>query len=93
MKGTHQMGFLMTLLVGLIAGILAKLIHPGKNEPKGFLLTTLLGVVGAFLFTFIGQTLGFYGAGDGAGLIGATLGAIIVLAGWSALARNSASVR
>jgi len=76
------MGLLMTLFVGLIAGIIAKLVHPGKNEPKGFLLTTLLGVVGAFVFTFIGQILGFYGENDAAGLIGATLGAIIVLVVW-----------
>ena len=41
------MGFLMTLFIGLIAGVIAKFLHPGKNEPKGFLLTMLLGVVGA----------------------------------------------
>jgi uncharacterized membrane protein YeaQ/YmgE (transglycosylase-associated protein family) len=83
------MGFFMTLIIGLIAGIIAKFLHPGKNEPKGFILTMLLGVVGAFVFTFIGQALGFYGEGDGAGLIGATLGAIIVLAIWNVFTRRS----
>ncbi|WP_341197654.1 GlsB/YeaQ/YmgE family stress response membrane protein [Hyphomonas chukchiensis] len=83
------MGFIMTLFIGLIAGVIAKFLHPGKNEPKGFLLTMLLGVVGAFVFTFLGQTLGFYGKGDGAGLIGATLGAIIVLVIWNFFSRRT----
>lgn len=83
------MGFLMTLFIGLIAGVIAKFLHPGKNEPKGFLLTMLLGVFGAFVFTFLGQTLGFYGEGDGAGLIGATLGAVIVLVIWNFFSRRT----
>ncbi|MBU1287945.1 MAG: GlsB/YeaQ/YmgE family stress response membrane protein [Alphaproteobacteria bacterium] len=83
------MGFLMTLFIGLIAGVIAKFLHPGKNEPKGFILTMLLGVVGAFVFTFLGQALGFYGEGDGAGLIGATLGAVIVLVIWNFFSRRT----
>jgi uncharacterized membrane protein YeaQ/YmgE (transglycosylase-associated protein family) len=80
------LGILWTVLIGFIAGVLAKLITPGSNEPSGFILTTVLGIVGAFLATFLGQALGWYEAGEGAGLIGATVGAIIVLLVWGALA-------
>jgi uncharacterized membrane protein YeaQ/YmgE (transglycosylase-associated protein family) len=80
------MGIIWTILIGFIAGVLAKLITPGDNEPSGFILTTILGIVGAFVATFLGQALGWYEAGEGAGLIGATVGAIIVLLVWGALA-------
>jgi uncharacterized membrane protein YeaQ/YmgE (transglycosylase-associated protein family) len=82
------MGFIWTLLIGFVAGVLAKFITPGENEPSGFILTTLLGVVGAFVATYLGQSLGWYEAGEGAGLIGATVGAIIVLLIWGALAKR-----
>ena len=80
------MGILWTILIGFFAGVLAKLITPGDNEPSGFILTTLLGIVGAFVATYLGQALGWYEAGQGAGLIGATVGAIIVLLIWGAVA-------
>lgn len=80
------MGIIWTILIGFIAGVLAKLITPGDNEPSGFILTTILGIVGAFVATYLGQALGWYEAGEGAGLIGATVGAIIVLLVWGALA-------
>jgi len=80
------MGILWTVLIGFIAGVLAKLITPGDNEPSGFILTTILGVVGAFVATYLGQALGWYRAGEGAGLFGATVGAIIVLLIWGAIA-------
>ena len=79
------MGILWTVLIGFIAGVLAKLITPGDNEPSGFILTTILGIVGAFVASFLGQALGWYNAGEGAGLIGATVGAIIVLLVWGTL--------
>jgi uncharacterized membrane protein YeaQ/YmgE (transglycosylase-associated protein family) len=82
------MGILWTIIVGFVAGILAKLIHPGRNEPQGFVLTTILGIVGAFLGTWLGQALGFDSANNGVGIIGATIGAIIVLIIWGALARR-----
>jgi uncharacterized membrane protein YeaQ/YmgE (transglycosylase-associated protein family) len=85
------MGIIWTLLIGFIAGVLAKLIAPGDNEPSGFILTTILGIVGAFVATFLGQALGWYEAGEGAGLIGATVGAIIVLLVWGALAGRRGS--
>jgi len=80
------MGILWTILIGFVAGVLAKLITPGANEPSGFILTTILGIVGAFVATYLGQALGWYHAGEGAGLIGATVGAIIVLLIWGAIA-------
>ena len=80
------MGILWTILIGFIAGVLAKLITPGDNEPIGFILTTILGIVGAFVATYLGQALGWYQAGQGAGLIGATIGAVIVLLIWGAIA-------
>jgi uncharacterized membrane protein YeaQ/YmgE (transglycosylase-associated protein family) len=80
------MGILWTILIGFIAGVLAKLITPGDNEPSGFILTTILGIVGAFVASYLGQALGWYEAGQGAGLIGATIGAVIVLLIWGAIA-------
>jgi uncharacterized membrane protein YeaQ/YmgE (transglycosylase-associated protein family) len=73
------MGILWTIIIGFLAGVIAKFIMPGPNEPSGFILTTILGIVGAFVATWLGQALGWYGAGEGAGLIGAVVGAIIVL--------------
>ena len=73
------MGIIWTIIIGFIAGVFAKFIMPGDNEPSGFLLTTILGIVGAFVATFLGQALGWYRPGEGAGLIGAVVGAIIVL--------------
>ncbi len=79
------MGFIWTIIIGLIAGVVAKLIMPGKNEPSGFVLTALLGVAGAVVATFLGRGLGWYTPGQGAGLIGAIVGAMVVLFVWSAM--------
>ena len=65
--------------------------YAGGNEPSGFILTTILGVVGAFLATFLGQALGWYRPGEGAGLIGAIVGAVIVLFIWSAVSSRRGS--
>src|ERR1700712_4880214 len=73
------MGILWTIIIGFVAGVIAKFITPGENEPAGFILTAILGIVGAFVATFLGQALGWYRPGEGAGLIGAVVGAIIVL--------------
>ena len=83
------MGIIWTIIIGFVAGIIAKFLHPGPNEPSGFILTTILGIVGAFLATFIGQALGWYSANEGAGLIGAVVGAVIVLFIWSMVARRN----
>ena len=86
------MGILWTILIGFIAGLIAKFLHPGSNEPQGFILTTILGIIGAVLATYLGQAIGWYRAGEGAGLIGAVVGAIIVLVIWSMLARRQPTV-
>ena len=78
MSGAFK-SILWTILIGFVAGVIAKLVTPGSNEPQGFILTTILGIVGAFVATYLGQALGWYRADGGAGLIGATVGAVIVL--------------
>lgn len=83
-----NMSILWTILIGFVAGVIAKLITPGRNEPQGFILTTILGIVGAFVATYLGQAVGWYRADEGAGLIGATVGAIIILLIWAAVTRQ-----
>lgn len=78
-------GFIWVIVVGLVAGIIARLLSPGPNNPGGFILTTLLGIAGAFLATFIGQSMGYYSQNQGAGFITATIGALIVLFIWNRL--------
>jgi len=73
------MSIIWTIIIGFLAGVVAKFIMPGDNEPSGFVMTTILGIVGAFVATYLGQILGWYKAGEGAGFIGAVVGAIIVL--------------
>lgn len=85
------MSILWTIIIGFLAGVIAKFLHPGPNEPSGFILTTLLGIVGAFVATWIGQALGLYRADEAAGLIGAVLGAIIVLVIWGMVAKRPAT--
>ena len=82
------MGIIWTIIIGFIAGVIAKLVTPGSNEPSGFILTTVLGIAGAFVASWLGQALGWYGPGEGAGLIGAVVGAIIVLLIWGAVMRQ-----
>jgi uncharacterized membrane protein YeaQ/YmgE (transglycosylase-associated protein family) len=76
---------LWIIVVGLVAGLIARLLSPGPNNPSGFILTIVLGIVGAFLSTFIGQMIGWYRADQGAGFIAATVGALIVLFIWNRL--------
>lgn len=73
------------LVVGLVAGFVARMIAPGPNNPAGFILTAVLGIAGAFLATFIGQTIGWYRPDQGAGFIAATVGAVVVLFIWHRL--------
>jgi uncharacterized membrane protein YeaQ/YmgE (transglycosylase-associated protein family) len=82
---TKEADVLWILIVGLVAGIIARLVSPGPNKPTGFILTIVLGVAGAFLATFIGQAIGWYRADQGAGFIAATLGALAVLFIWNRL--------
>jgi uncharacterized membrane protein YeaQ/YmgE (transglycosylase-associated protein family) len=85
------MGILWLIIIGFVAGIIAKFLHPGSNEPAGFILTTALGIAGAFVATYLGQALGWYRADEGAGLIGAVVGAVIVLVVWGFFAPRTAA--
>ncbi len=78
-------GIIWVIIVGFVAGILARLISPGPNSPNGFILTTVLGIAGAFLATLIGQAIGHYEPDQGAGFIAATIGAVVVLFVWNRL--------
>jgi uncharacterized membrane protein YeaQ/YmgE (transglycosylase-associated protein family) len=73
------MSIIWTIIVGFLAGVIAKFIMPGDNEPTGFVMTTILGIVGSIVASYLGQALGWYKAGEGAGFIGAVVGAIILL--------------
>jgi uncharacterized membrane protein YeaQ/YmgE (transglycosylase-associated protein family) len=78
-------GIVYIVVVGFIAGIIAKWLSPGPNNPSGFILTTVLGIIGAAIATFIGQWIGHYSPDQGAGFITATIGAVLVLFIWNRL--------
>jgi uncharacterized membrane protein YeaQ/YmgE (transglycosylase-associated protein family) len=74
------MSIIWTIIIGFIVGIIAKFIMPGdKTEPKGFILTAILGIVGAFVATYLGQSVGWYGPGETAGILGGVVGAVVLL--------------
>ena len=85
------MHLIWTIIIGFIAGLIAKFIMGGPNNPGGFILTTVLGIIGAVVATYLGQAIGWYHADEGAGFIGAIVGAVIVLAIWHFVSRHSAS--
>ncbi len=87
------MSILWTIIIGFVAGVIAKFITPGSNEPSGFILTTVLGIIGAFVATWLGQAMGWYGPNEGAGLIGAVVGAIIILVVWGMVASRQSAGR
>ena len=82
------MGILWIIIIGFVAGLIARFVAPGPNKPIGFLLTTALGIAGAFVATYIGQAVGWYSLDQGAGVIAATLGAVAVLLVWNRLVVN-----
>ena len=84
--GKFALHIIWTIIIGFIAGVIAKFVTPGGNEPSGFVLTTILGIVGAFVATYLGQAIGWYRADQGAGLIGAVVGAVIILLIWGFIA-------
>jgi len=85
-------GFIWTIIIGLIAGAIAKFIMPGR-DPGGIIVTILLGIVGALVATWLGQAIGWYRAGEGAGLIGAVVGAIIILVVYRMVVRRDPAIR
>jgi len=80
--------FIWIVVVGFVAGLIARMLMPGPNNPSGFILTVVLGIVGSFLATLVGQATGWYDAsqGQGAGFITSTIGAVVVLFIWHRLA-------
>jgi len=86
-KREDAMHIIWTIIIGFVAGVIARFFHPGnKYEPKGFILTAVLGIVGAVVATYLGQAVGWYQADENAGFIGAIVGAIIVLFVWGFIA-------
>jgi len=83
-----MLSILWTIIIGFIAGVIAKFVTPGEKEPQGFILTTALGIVGALVATYLGQALGWYHAGEQAGFIGAIVGAVIILLIWGFIDRQ-----
>lgn len=83
------MGIVWAIIIGFLAGLIAKWITPGDKKPSGFILTTVLGIIGSVLATWLGQQIGWYSPGDGAGFIASIVGAVIVLLAWGQLARRS----
>ena len=79
------MGIISIIIIGFIAGLIARFLAPGPYRPAGFILATALEIAGAFVAAYIGQAIGWYRLDQGAGLIGATLGAIVVLFVWNRL--------
>lgn len=78
------------IVIGFLAGLVAKLLMPGR-DPGGFIVTILLGIAGAFVATYLGQAIGWYRADEGAGLIGAVVGAVVILATYRAIAGRRAA--
>jgi uncharacterized membrane protein YeaQ/YmgE (transglycosylase-associated protein family) len=86
------MSIIWTIIIGFVAGVIAKFIMPGNNEPSGFILTAILGIVGAFVASYLGQALNWYKADESAGFIGSVVGAMIVLAAYGFIAGRRRAV-
>lgn len=82
------MHILWIIIIGFVAGVIAKLVTPGDNKPQGFILTTVLGIVGAFVASYLGQVIGWYGPDQQAGFIGAIVGAVLILLVWGFIERS-----
>lgn len=82
------MGILWTIVLGFVIGVIAKLLHPGK-ENMGFVMTVVLGIAGSFLAGVVGQFLGWYSAGEGAGFIASVIAAIVLLVVYGKLRQGS----
>lgn len=85
------MGIIWVILIGLVVGLLAKMLTPGR-DPSGFFITAAIGVAGSLLATFGGQALGWYTAGEPAGFIGSLVGAVILLAIYHFVRRSAPAV-
>lgn len=84
------MSYLWIIIIGLIVGVVAKLIMPG-SDPGGMIITILIGIVGALIAGFLGRTLGWYGEGEPVGFIASVVGAVLLLIGYRALTKGRSS--
>jgi uncharacterized membrane protein YeaQ/YmgE (transglycosylase-associated protein family) len=82
--------YLWIVIIGFVAGLIARAVHPGDDK-LGFIMTAVLGIAGSFVATFLGQTVGWYKAGDAAGFIGSIIGAVILLVAYSFIKGKSGS--
>jgi uncharacterized membrane protein YeaQ/YmgE (transglycosylase-associated protein family) len=82
------MHLIWTILIGFIAGLVAKMLMPGR-DPSGFIITTLLGIGGSLAATYLGQALGWYHPGESAGFIGAVVGAILLLVAYRVISKKA----
>ena len=80
------------IIIGFLAGLVAKFLMPGPNEPSGFIMTTVLGIIGAVVASYLGRAIGWYGPDGGAGFIGAIVGAVIVLFVYGFFTRRSTAL-
>jgi uncharacterized membrane protein YeaQ/YmgE (transglycosylase-associated protein family) len=85
------MTIIWIIIVGFVVGLLAKMLTPGR-DPSGFIITVAIGIAGSLLATYGGQALGLYQAGEAAGFIGSLVGAIILLAIYHLIRRNSSAI-
>jgi len=85
-----MMQIIVAVIIGFVAGLIAKWIMPGPNNPQGFILTTILGIIGSVVATFLGRVIGWYGPDSGAGFIASIIGALIVLAIWHQVVSRNA---
>jgi uncharacterized membrane protein YeaQ/YmgE (transglycosylase-associated protein family) len=81
------MSIVWTILIGFVAGLVARALKPG-NDSAGFIITTLIGIAGSLIATYLGQAMGWYTAGQGAGFIASVVGAIVLLFIWGLLKKR-----
>lgn len=81
------MSIIWTILIGFVAGLVARAIKPG-NDPMGFILTAAIGIAGSLVATYLGQAMGWYRAGESAGFIASVVGAVVLLFIWGMIARR-----
>jgi uncharacterized membrane protein YeaQ/YmgE (transglycosylase-associated protein family) len=87
-KDIHMLHYLWIALIGLVAGLIARALHPGKDN-LGIIMTAVLGIAGSFVATYLGQAIGLYKAGENAGFIMSVIGAVVLLIIYGVVARKS----